>query len=150
VPHSYVRLYYHIIFSTKNRVPTLDADIRSRLYPFMAAGVAAEGGAAEIINGTADHVHILARLRQDRALSDVLRDLKANSSEWIHKEFPALRSFAWQAGYGAFSVSLSQVPNVRPYIANQEEHHRRVPFQEEFVALLRPHGIEFDERYMWD
>jgi putative transposase len=150
MPHSYTQLYYHLVFSTKDREPSLDADIRSRLYPFMAAGIAAEGGSATIINGTADHVHILARLRQDKALSDVLRSMKANSSGWIHKEFPLLKSFAWQAGYGAFTVSVSEVPKVRGYVANQEQHHKRLTFEEELVALLRAHGIEFDERYLWD
>jgi REP element-mobilizing transposase RayT len=149
VPHSYVRLYYHIVFSTKNRVTSLDADIRSRLYPFMAAGISAEGGSAEIINGTADHVHILARLRQDRTLSDILRSLKADSSGWIHQQFPNAASFAWQAGYGAFTVSASQIPKVRQYVANQEEHHQRLTFQDEFIALLQAHGIDFDEAYLW-
>jgi putative transposase len=150
MPQSYTQLYYHLVFSTKSREPWLDATIRERLFPFIGGGIRDEGGAALIVNGVEDHVHILARLRQDKALSDVLRSLKADSSSWIHKEFPSHRSFAWQAGYGAFTVSASQTPVVRAYIANQQEHHRKMTFQEEFRALLRAHGIEFDEKYLWD
>jgi len=149
MPHSYTNLLYHIVFSTKDRHPRLTPELRPRLYEFMAGGVRAEGGAALLINGVADHVHLLARLRQDRALSDVLRSLKADSSGWIHKTFPEQRTFAWQGGYGVFSVSQSQAEAVRRYIANQEAHHRKISFQEEFIALLKAHGVEFDERYLW-
>ena len=95
------------------------------------------------------HIVFSTKLRQDRALSDIVRGLKANSSGWIHDNFPDQRTFAWQQGYGAFTVSLSQVDKVRRYIANQEAHHRKHSFQEEFVALLKRHGIDFDEKFLW-
>jgi REP element-mobilizing transposase RayT len=150
MPHSYTQLYFHIVFSTKNRNPILDRAVRQRLFPFIGGGIRDEGGTALIVNGIEDHVHILARLRADRALSDVLRTTKANSSGWIHKEFPALSAFAWQAGYSAFTVSRSQLDIVRRYIENQEAHHQKQNFQEELLALLRAHDVEFDERYLWD
>jgi len=124
--------------------------VRERLFPFIGGGIRDEGGTALIVNGIEDHVYILARLRADKAVSDVIRNIKSISSGWIHKEFPSLSAFAWQRGYGAFSVSASQVERVRLYVANQEEHHRLQSFQEEFIALLRAHDIEFDERYLWD
>jgi len=93
---------------------------------------------------------MLAKLRQDKAFSDVLHAIKANSSGWIHQTFPKLRSFAWQSGYGAFTVSQSQIERVQRYIANQQKHHQRVSFKEEFIALLEAHGVEYDERYLWD
>src|SRR5205085_494493 len=117
--HSYTNLLYHIVFSTKDRRPLLDAAIRPRLYEYLAGGIRGEGGTALIINGTSDHVHILPRCRQDKALADVVRAVKANSSGWLHETFPSLRRFAWQQGYGAFTVSQSQVERVKKYIANQ-------------------------------
>lgn len=103
-----------------------------------------------MVNGTEDHIHILAKLRQDKALSDVLRAIKANSSGWIHKTFPGLSAFAWQKGYGAFTVSTSQIEKAQRYIENQATHHQKVSFKEEYVALLKAHGIEYDERYLWN
>ena len=150
MPHSYTQLYYHIVFSTKNREPMMDRALRQKLFPFIGGGIRDEGGTALIINGVEDHVHILARLRPDRALSDVLRNIKAYSSGWVHKEFPERSAFVWQNGYAAFTVSRSQLDIVRRYIENQEEHHRKQTYQEELLALLRAHDIEFDERYLWD
>jgi REP element-mobilizing transposase RayT len=147
--HSFTNLLYHIVFSTKERQPWLDADLGPRVYPYLGGLVRAEGGIALLVNGMPDHVHILAKLRQDRAVSDVVRAVKANSSGWIHQTFPAAEAFAWQTGYGAFSVSYSQVERVQSYIANQEEHHRNRPFQQEFRALLQAHGIEFQEEDLW-
>ena len=148
--HSYTNLLYHIVFSTKERQPWLDTDISTRLYEYLGGAIRSEGGTSLGINGCADHIHLLARLRQDKAVSGVLRGIKANSSGWIHRTFPVLRRFAWQTGYGAFSVSQSQLDKVQRYIANQQRHHQRVSFKEEFIALLDAHGIEYDERYLWD
>jgi putative transposase len=150
MPHSYTNLVYHIVFSTKERRPSLDAALRPRLWEYLGGAVREEGGIALVINGVADHVHILAKLRQDKAVSDVMRAIKANSSGWIHDTFPQIEGFAWQCGYGAFSVSASQVPKVRRYIERQEEHHRLRSYQDEFVAFLKAHGVEYDERYLWD
>ena len=148
--HSYTNLLYHIVFSTERREPWLDADMSPRLYDYLGGAIRSEGGISLAMNGCPDHLHVLAKLRQDKAVSDVLRSIKANSSGWIHREFDTLRSFAWQSGYGAFTVSQSQVEKVKLYIANQQQHHQRVSFKEEFIALLEAHGIEYDERYLWD
>jgi REP element-mobilizing transposase RayT len=148
--HSYTNLLYHIVFSTKERYPWLDAETTSRLYEYLGGAFRSEGGAGLSLNGCADHIHILAKLRQDKAVSNVVRSIKANSSGWIHREFPELRKFAWQIGYGAFTVSQSQVARVQRYIANQQVHHQRVSFKDEFRALLDAHEIEYDERYIWD
>jgi REP-associated tyrosine transposase len=150
VPHSYTKLLYHLVFSTKHREPFLGPSVLPRLGEYLGGAVRGEGGTALIINGMPDHIHILARLRQDAALSDVLRAIKANSSGWVHETFPELGGFAWQSGYGAFTVSASQAETVRRYIERQQEHHRRRTFQEEFLALLNAHGIDYGERYLWD
>jgi REP-associated tyrosine transposase len=150
MPQSYTCLHYHLVFSTKNRPPTIAPDIRPRLWEYMGGLVRGLKGIPIQIGGTADHVHLLVTLRQDLALSDFLRELKAGSSRWVHDTFPAAADFAWQAGYGAFTVSHSARETVRAYIVNQEEHHKKRTFQEEFRGLLERHGIEFDERYLWD
>jgi REP element-mobilizing transposase RayT len=97
-----------------------------------------------------DHVHLLTSLEKQVALSDALRLIKANSSGWVHDTFPHLRGFAWQAGYGGFTVRYSSIPHVKQYIARQAEHHRTRTFEEEFVDFLRRHRIPYDERYIWD
>src|SRR5687768_8675558 len=148
--HSYTNLLYHMVFSTKDRQAWLSEDMSALLYQYLGGAIRSEGGIALAINGWSDHVHALAKLRLDKAVSDVIRDLKANSSGWIHRTFRGLRGFAWQTGYGAFTVSQSQVESVERYIANQRVHHQRVSFQGEFIALLKAHGIEYDERYIWD
>ena len=148
--HSHTNLVYHIVFSTKGRQPLLTTDIRPRLFDYVGGAIHSEGGAPISINGVADHIHLLVTLRQDKALSDVLRTIKANSSGWIHRTFAGLEGFAWQNGYGAFSVSQSQVERAKYYIANQERHHQRKSFKEEYVALLEAHGISYDEKYLWE
>ncbi len=147
--HSYTNLLYHIVFSTKDRRPLIEPAIAGRLHEYLGGGVRGEGGAALAINGTADHVHILAHLRQDKTLSDVLRSINANSSKWVKETFATQQGFAWQSGYGAFTVSESQVERVGAYIRDQETHHRRQTFEEEFAALLKAHGIAFDPKYVW-
>jgi REP element-mobilizing transposase RayT len=107
--HSYTNLLYHIVFSTKERQAWLDPEISARLYDYLGGAIRSEGGTNLSINGCADHVHVLAKLRQNKAVSDVLRAIKANSSGWIHRTFRDSRDFAWQSGYGAFTVSQSQV-----------------------------------------
>ena len=150
MPQSFTCLHYHLIFSTKGRVPSIPPEIQSRLWEYLGGIVRNAGGIAIQIGGSTDHVHLLVTLRQDRALSDFMRELKAGASGWIHDTFPHLADFAWQVGYGAFTVSHSGLDSVKIYIANQEEHHRRLSFQDEFRAFLIKHGIEFDEKYLWD
>ncbi|MBI1763206.1 MAG: IS200/IS605 family transposase [Acidobacteria bacterium] len=149
MPQSYVNLLYHLVFSTKERQPLITEAYQPRLYEYLGGTIRGLGGVALEINGVEDHVHVLAKLRQDKAVSEVLRDLKANASGWLHAVFPELQQFAWQNGYGAFTVSTSQVAAVRRYIANQKAHHQQQSFEEEFVQLLKLHDVEYDERYLW-
>ena len=148
--HTYTNLVVHIIFSTKERKPFLDAELKQRLFPYMAGIIRELGGKALIINGPSDHVHILASLPAKLAVAELMARLKANSSGWVHKTFPDRRSFGWQTGYSAFSVSQSQQQIVFQYIANQEEHHRKLSFKEELLAFLKKHGVPYDERYIWE
>ncbi|HAF13634.1 MAG TPA: IS200/IS605 family transposase [Blastocatellia bacterium] len=145
---SYTNLLYHIIFSTKDRRPIITEDYQPRVYDYIGGIIRGTGGISLGVDGTEDHVHVLAKLRPDRALSDVLRDLKANATGWMHDVFPVLKDFSWQRGYGAFTVSHSNVDDVRDYIARQKEHHQRVSFREEFMQFLKANGIEYDERYL--
>ena len=146
---SYSQILLHIVFSTKERRPVISLELSPRLYAYMASIVRGEGGSLYEIGGAPDHVHLLLRWRADAALSDLMRNLKRNSSLWIHKTFPDLRSFRWQDGYGAFSVSPSQKEAVIRYIRGQETHHRRKTFQEEFIALLRAHGLDYNPDLIW-
>lgn len=150
MPQTWTALHYHLVFSTKHREPTITTDIQPRLYSHFGGLIRAEGGQLLAVGGMPDHVHLLARLNQRQALADVMRIVKTNSSKWIHEAFPAAPRFAWQTGYGAFTVGLSTLPSVKQYIANQEEHHSRQSFQDEFRSFLIQHEIEFDERYLWD
>jgi REP element-mobilizing transposase RayT len=145
---SYCNLLYHVVFATKDREPWIRAAIRPRIHQYLGGAIRKENGIALIVNGASDHVHILAKLRQDKALSKFTGELKANSSGWISRTFESAAGFAWQEGYGAFTVSESQVPKIRRYIERQEEHHRTVSFLEEFKVILRAHGLPFDERYL--
>ncbi len=145
---SYTNLLYHIVFSTKDRRPLITPDYEVRLYNYLGGTVRKVGGISLELNGTEDHVHLLAKLRPDCALSDVLRDLKANATGWMHDVFPTLENFSWQRGYGAFTVSYSNVETVRQYIARQKEHHQKISFREEFIEFLQANGIEYDERFI--
>ena len=149
MPKSYTNLLYHLVFSTRDRRPLITPDRRTRLYEYAGGAIRDEGGISLAIGGIEDHIHLLAKLRPDKALSDLMRTLKANSSGWMHDVFPDAKDFSWQNGYGAFSVSASQVQVVSNYIANQEEHHKKRSFRDEFIDLLRAHKIEFDEKYLW-
>jgi REP element-mobilizing transposase RayT len=148
MPRTYTQLLNHIVFSTKERRPTLTAELRGRLFPYMGGIIRQLDGAALLINGVADHVHVLASLPSTAAPSEFVGKLKANSSKWVHESFPEHRMFGWQLGYSAFSVSVSQKQGVWDYIAGQEEHHRRISFHEELISFLRKHEIEYDERYV--
>lgn len=145
---SFTNLLYHIVFSTKDRRPIITPDYEPRLYEYIGGIIKGTGGIALGINGTEDHVHVLTKLRPDRALSDVLRDLKCNASGWMHDVFPEVRDFSWQRGYGAFTVSQSNVEEVRRYLQRQKEHHRKFSSRDEFIQILNLNRIEYDKRYL--
>jgi len=148
MPSTHLSLHYHVVFSTKDRRPLIAPEWRDRLHAYLGGVVRNLDGVAESVGGVEDHVHLLLGLRATHCLSDLVRDVKSVSSRWVHEEIH-LAGFAWQEGYGAFTVSASQRETVGDYIARQEEHHRHRTFQEEYVALLRRCGVEFDERYLW-
>jgi putative transposase len=150
MPQSFACLYHHVIFSTKNREPLLADALRPRLYEYVGGILRAEKSSLVAAGGMPDHVHWLISLHRQTSISDTLRLIKTNSSKWIHETFPDLQGFSWQAGYGAFSVSFSRLPDVKHYIAIQEEHHRTMTFQEEFLSFLKRHEVSYDERYLWD
>jgi len=147
---SFTCLNYHLVFSTKHRQPFIDEAWQQRLFDYLGGILRQQGGALLAAGGMPDHVHLLAAISKSMAVADALRDIKANSSKWIHEEIANQSGFAWQAGYAAFTVSYSGLDGVRRYLAGQKEHHRVRTFQEEFLELLRRHEIEFDERYVWD
>ncbi|MGD0207002.1 MAG: IS200/IS605 family transposase [Verrucomicrobiota bacterium] len=148
--HTDTNLLVHMIFSTKDRVPLLDAGLKSRRFPYMGGIVHELGGIALLVNGPSDHVHMLLLLPAKTTLSEIASKVKANSSGWVHREFPGKGTFAWQTGYAAFTVSHSQKQSVLDYIANQEEHHRKLSFKEELIAFLEKHEIQYDERYIFE
>ena len=143
-------LVYHIVFSTKMRQDLLCPGLTAELYPYIGGIIRGEKGRLLKINGTANHIHILTVFSPVIAVSDMVRRIKGNSSKWINEERRLQSSFAWQRGYGAFSVSESAVEKVSEYIENQEGHHKKISFQEEFLLLLKKHNVGYDEKYLWD
>jgi REP element-mobilizing transposase RayT len=142
---THLSLHYHIIFGTKNHEPLIAPTWRGKLHAYLGGIIRTLGGVPESIGGVSDHVHLLIGLRATHCLADVLRELKSVSSGWVHDDLH-VKHFAWQEGYGAFTVSASQRDAVRRYIEQQVKHHRTRTFREEYLELLRRHGIDFDER----
>lgn len=146
---TYSSLYVHLVFSTKDRQPTLRADIRERVWSYLG-GIARAGEMKAIeIGGAADHIHALLSLAPTMAPAAVAKMLKGNCSKWINESLGLPCRFEWQEGYAAFSVSCSQVDKIVTYIRNQEQHHRTKSFQQEYLGFLKKHRIQFDERYIW-
>jgi len=150
MPQSLARLHIHLIFSTKNREPVLHDTVRDSLHRYMATVLQNLGCPPVLINSVADHVHILFELGRTVAVSDAVEQVKKTSSKWIKTQDAEFVRFAWQAGYGAFAVSQSNVSAVRQYIAAQQKHHRKKSFQDEYRAFLQRHNVPFDEKYVWD
>ena len=145
------RLWTHLIFSTKNRFPFLsDKTIRMDMHRYLATILREQDCETLIVNGVEDHVHALFALSRTNAIASVVKEIKRTSSSWVKKRSPKLAKFYWQGGYGAFSVSHSNLEDVIRYIENQEEHHKRMTFQDEYRAFLKAYGIAYDERYVWD
>jgi putative transposase len=148
MPSTHLSLHYHLIFSTKDRVAFMHKDWRGRLQAYIGGIIKDLGGVPEAIGGVEDHVHLLIGLRATHRLADVLKEVKSSSSKWVHEEIKK-PLFSWQEGYGAFTVSASQITAVKSYIINQEEHHRKKTFQEEYLNFLKQSGVEYDEKYLW-
>jgi REP element-mobilizing transposase RayT len=137
------------VFSTKERRKTITGELQERLWPYIG-GIAHENQMRLLaVGGVEDHVHLLLSIPSTLSIAKAMQLIKGGSSKWVHYTFPQHQQFEWQEGYGAFTVGVSQVPDTKAYIANQREHHRTKTFQEEFIAFLEKHGIEFDPRYVW-
>jgi REP element-mobilizing transposase RayT len=150
MPQSLAQIYVHIIFSTKERYPFINESIEPELFAYMGDTIQRCEGVPFLINGTADHVHLLSSMPRTISLSKYIEEIKRNSSRWIKTKDRHYEKFAWQSGYGAFSVSSSRKDSVVHYIAGQKEHHRTITFKEEFIAFLEKYNIEYDEKYLWD
>jgi putative transposase len=149
MPHTYASILMHCVFSTKERRRLIDAELQTRLWPFVGGIARANGMKALAVGGVEDHAHVLLSLPATMPVAKAVQLIKGGSSKWVHETFPERRAFAWQEGYGAFSVSVSHLRETVTYIERQKERHRRVRFEDEFRGFLRKHGIEFDERYVW-
>src|SRR5215510_360428 len=145
---SYTNLVYHIVYGTKDRLPLITRELRPRLHRYLGGMVNGLHGTALEINGTADHVHVLARIQPVISIAEFMSKFKSISSGWARRQ--TRNYFRWQVKYGAFTVSESQVERVQDYIRNQEAHHSQISFEEEFKALLKSNGIEFKEKYLWE
>jgi putative transposase len=143
---TFFSLHYHIVFSTKERLPLIKTVWQPRLHSYLGGIVRGMNGVSEIVGGVSDHVHMLASLRPVHCLADLMRDLKKDSSNWVKDNFD--RRFAWQEGYAAFTVSPSPIEGVRIYIANQAAHHGRDSFADELRDLLEKAGVEYEEKYL--
>ncbi len=148
--HTYVHLLVHCVFSTKERRGFLTGDVRQALWPYLG-GIARNNGMKAIaVGGAEDHCHLLLSIDSKRSIAEAVQRVKGNSSRWLRQRFPGLDKFAWQKGYGAFSIGISQVEDTVRYINAQIAHHRHKTFKEEFLAFLKRHKVDYDPRYIWD
>jgi putative transposase len=145
---THTALYYHLVFGTKNHHRTIDSSWRARLHSYLGGLVRRTGGVAMAVGGVEDHVHLLVSLGPSHRITDILCEIKSRSSRWIHTDIE-FRDFRWQDGYGAFTVSRSLVGVVQKYIERQEEHHRVRTFREEYLELLKRHGVDFNPDHLW-
>ena len=145
--HTLVDLLVHVVFSTKHRLDLITPEIEPTLHRYMSGTIRGLGSRCLALNGIENHVHLLISLSKAAALSDLVRDLKKASSHWMNDNGAA--GFLWQEGYGAFSVSPSNVPAVKRYIASQKQRHGRMSYEDEYVALLKRNGLDYDERFLW-
>lgn len=147
--NTYTNLFVHVVFSVKERRPLLNNELRSELFSYIIGIAKAKNFQILIINGVDDHVHILMLLKPDLSVSQAVQFIKGGSSKWIHERFGDLKIFSWQEGYGAFSVSISQIDKVKKYILNQSIHHQKLNFKQEYRKLLEINNIEFEEKYLF-
>jgi len=148
--NTYSNLFYHLVFSTKSRKDVIDRKIENRVWAYIGGIARKHEIIAVHVGGIENHIHVLVLAKPKIAPSQIVQWLKGESSKWIHEEFPELSTFAWQDGYGIFSVSKSNVPDVIEYIKNQREHHAKQSFEDEYISLLNLNGIDYDERYVFD
>jgi REP-associated tyrosine transposase len=147
---TFTKLIYHVVFSTKYRRKLIFGSFGERLYEYIGGVIRAQNGRLIEIGGVEDHVHLLVNLPPTKSISDTIREIKANASKWSNELPDTTYRFEWQKGYGAFTVSYSQVDSVRHYIRNQREHHRTKTFEEEYTLFLERHNIEFDRQYLFE
>ena len=150
MPQSLSQIYLHIVFSTKHRYPFLDGSVDNELYAYIGTSIKRIGGIPLSINGVSDHIHILTIFPRTVTVADFLQDIKANSSRWLKTKGEQYQNFAWQNGYGVFSVSDSKKQVVVNYIARQKEHHKKTDFKSEFLQFLEKYGVNYDDKYVWD
>jgi putative transposase len=143
-------LIFHVIFSTKHRARIIGKNFRDELFRYMAGIINGEGGTLLAIDGYTDHIHCVIKLKPNQCLSKIMQKLKGNSSKWANENKKIEGRFSWQSGYAAYSVSQSQLPLVINYIKKQEKHHRKLSFTAEYINLLKKHGVEFNECYLWN
>lgn len=148
--NTYSSLFYHIVFSTKHRQNFIHQEIESRVWAYIGGIARKHKLTAVQVGGIENHIHALVMSLPVTSPSQIAQWLKGDSSKWIHTEFADLKKFAWQDGYGAFSVSKSKVPDVVEYIKNQREHHRRESFEDEYLKLMKLNEIDFEEKYLFD
>ena len=148
--NTYTQLYFHIVFAVKGRSNYILENWKSELYKYISGIIANKDQKLMIVNGVPNHIHLLIGTKPNCNLSDLIRDIKANSSKWINEKKFTNFHFEWQTGFGAFTVSQSVVPNVIEYIKNQEEHHRKKTFKEEYVEFLKAYQIDFKDEYLFD
>jgi len=150
MPQSLVKLYTHLVFSTKYRQPFIDDKLEEELFPYMSTILRECDSPCIIINGVDDHIHALFLLSKKWAICDVVEEVKKNSSKWAKTKGEKYKNFYWQNGYGAFSVSRGHVDRVKRYIERQKIHHKKKDYKKEFRGMLEKYKIEYDERYVWD
>ena len=148
--NTYTKIHIHTVFTVKKREELISNEWRDRLYKYMVSIINDQGHKALAIGGTANHVHILFGLCPNKSLSSLMLRLKRETSEWINNEKLTKSIFRWQKGYGAFSYSPSHVPNVTKYILNQEAHHAKQTFRDEYLNILQKNNVEYDERFVFD
>lgn len=150
MPQSLIKNYIHIVFSTKNRAPTISRNIESELWAYLGGICKNMGCNPIIVGGYLNHVHILCLLSQKIALMKLIEELKSHSSKWMKTKGSEFVTFYWQNGYGAFSVNPTEIDKVKAYISDQAKHHARKAFEDEYRYFLNKYDVEFDERYVWD
>jgi REP element-mobilizing transposase RayT len=150
MPNTYTQIYIHIVFAVKGRQNLIQKNWEDELHKYICGIANSKEQKVYAIGGVGDHIHLLVSIKPDIAISDLVRDIKANSSRWINEKRFVMNKFQWQEGYGAFSYSKSQLDNVIAYINNQEQHHKTKSFKEEYIELLQKYNVEYDERYLFD